>query len=103
VLPPLMAAPPPPPLPFSDSAERATPLQVPAADLIASTAEASFEVPTARDAFQWKPPAPGASSPAIGGAMLERYGDSSTGKTRALVLVVLALVAAGTAAFLLLR
>jgi eukaryotic-like serine/threonine-protein kinase len=94
-----------PPVDGHDSAERPTPLQAPSAAMVAATAEATFEVPTARDAFAWTPPAPGASpsSPTVGGAMLERYGDHSAGKTRALVLVVVALGLAGVAAFLLLR
>jgi serine/threonine protein kinase len=105
LMPPILAAPEPPPPPMPDVHERPTPLQAPTAAAVAATPESRFEVPTPKDAFAWTPPVPGASpsSPTVGGAMLERYGDSSPGKSRAIVVVVVALALAGTAAYLLLR
>jgi serine/threonine-protein kinase len=105
LVPPILAPPEPPAPSVPDVHERPTPLQAPTAEAVAATAESSFEVPTAKDAFAWTPPAPGASpsSPTVGGAMLERYGDASPGKSKAIVAVVVALALAGTAAFLLLR
>jgi serine/threonine-protein kinase len=89
------------PLDPGDSGERPTPLNPPSLDLIASTEAAAARDSRPRPAV---PPSPvSAPSPAFGGAMLERYGDQNTGRSRGVVVVLAVIALAVVAAILVLR
>jgi serine/threonine protein kinase len=100
LLPPLIADQMAPVLDSDTSGARPTPLHPPSRDLIAATE------PAARDSRPHLsvPPGPtSAASPAFGGAMLERYGDTGGGRNKGVLVAVVAVALAVAAAIFLLR
>jgi serine/threonine protein kinase len=85
--------------PLDDPEARPTPLQAPSRELIAATESE----PLPRDSRPIPASPNSAPTPAFGGAMLERYGDPGTGRTRGVVVALAVIAVAVTAAVLMMR